>query len=312
MQDAPLASVRPLFVDGLRVRTMRPKLAMWLFGMIVLLLPGCGLSKYITKNVFIDPVHFDYNSDNVFRHIRDKRWAEEAWQRVADSTPFVLSKHYRRGFEEGYIDYLNNGGSGEPPLSPPRRYWALFYQSPEGNEAIQDWFAGFRHGAAVAKESGYRDLVVIPTHIPPAAPSDAMRNATKMTDKNGASIEAPQTPTPAPVPRPQDSSTPESTTPTKPMERVPAPEKPTVVPKPDSGVPPRPKDDENKPSSTSPEQVDRPKEIPVPKLEKPKPDGSSETPKRPVDQPEPPKKPAPDEESSITILPIHNKHGEKE
>ena len=254
---------------------MRPRLAVWLFGMIVLLLPGC-LSGYIAKNVFVDPMKYDYHIDNLFRCVRDKKWAELAWQRVEETTPYPLSKHYRRGSEEGFHDYLNNGGNGEPPLSPPRRYWALFYQSPEGSEAIQDWFAGFRHGAAVARESGYRDLIIIPTYMPAKDPTDSMRNANKTTDKNGAPVVHPSEPNST-----TELKTPDNATPPKQVE---------------------PKKNE----------LEKPKDLTPPKLEKPKAEGHSDMPKRPVDQPEPPKKPAPLMEESPSILPTMHKHGESD
>src|SRR5207253_2309767 len=63
-------------------------------------------------------------------------------------------------------DYLYAGGSGEPPPLPPRYYWKTRYETAEGHQAIADWFAGYRLGAAMAQESGYREWVTIPSSLP--------------------------------------------------------------------------------------------------------------------------------------------------
>ncbi len=61
------------------------------------------------------------------------------------------------------MDYLYAGGSGEPPLLPPKKYQSFRYENPQGAQAIRDWFAGFRRGAAAAAASGYRNYVVVPS-----------------------------------------------------------------------------------------------------------------------------------------------------
>jgi hypothetical protein len=76
-----------------------------------------------------------------------------------DYTCDPLSADEACGFEDGFVDYVIYGGNGTPPL-PPRRYWKS--NRPNGYQAIQDWYNGFRHGAAVAQASGYRECVTIP------------------------------------------------------------------------------------------------------------------------------------------------------
>src|SRR5207253_39443 len=66
----------------------------------------------------------------------------------------------------------------QPPPLPPACYRAVRYQTPEGYRAIEDWFGGFRHGVAAAREGGYRDYVTgpssfrapLPDHSPSAPP----------------------------------------------------------------------------------------------------------------------------------------------
>ena len=133
--------------------------------------PGCTTVQNTVRNVFLDPVHFPVHTDNLARHVRDKHLAAEAWEEIlARDGVDAYSKHYARGFSAGFRDYLDAGGNCEPPLVPPRSYWRLFFQTPEGHQAMQDWFAGFRHGAIVARESGYRELVTVDSsYVPPEA-----------------------------------------------------------------------------------------------------------------------------------------------
>jgi hypothetical protein len=107
---------------------------------------------------------------------RNHRWAEKAWkdfcQRAGKAS---FSDDFARGFKEGFAEYLYEGGTGEPPPLPPRCYRKLCYQTPEGYQAIQDWFLGYRLGAVVACDGGYRRWVTGPSSLsawdpPPEVP----------------------------------------------------------------------------------------------------------------------------------------------
>ena len=120
----------------------------------------------------------------------DRQWAEAAWQDVRRTHPAAsYSEDYVRGFKDGFEHYLYWGGNGEPPPVPPRRYRTVTYQTPEGYRAIEHWFAGFRHGASAAQESGYRQWVTGPSALraPDAGPPPS-------------ALPAPALPLPAPVP----------------------------------------------------------------------------------------------------------------
>jgi len=131
-------------------------------------LAGCGIGKEIADNVVIHPLQWNRYSDAIGRHLRDKSLAEEAWDEVCSRDGDVYSRHYRRGFFDGFNDYLDKGGTGDPPVAPPRGYWRVYFQNAEGHQAIQDWFDGFRHGSSIAQASGVRDFVVIPlSSLPP-------------------------------------------------------------------------------------------------------------------------------------------------
>jgi hypothetical protein len=125
---------------------------------------GCGPFALATRTLIIEPIQYCKTVDDISERRRDYKLAEEAWQVVAQGNPgHPFSPDYVSGFENGFADYLYAGGTGEPPPLPPRQYWRITYETPQGHEAMQDWFAGFRLGAAVARQSGFREGVTIPS-----------------------------------------------------------------------------------------------------------------------------------------------------
>jgi hypothetical protein len=106
--------------------------------------------------------------DEVKSSWRNRRRAEAAWDIVKHGVNAdAYTRDYAAGFKDGYQDYLDNGGHGEPPAIPPFRYRQRTYQTPDGLRAIDDWNSGFRHGSAIAHASGYRETIVIPLSSPP-------------------------------------------------------------------------------------------------------------------------------------------------
>lgn len=102
--------------------------------------------------------------------------AAEAWEQLCRSSGRKHSDPYGDGFREGFVDYVEAGGTGEPPYLPPFRYRLTKYRTADGIRAVEEWYAGFRHGAAVARESGLRELNYVP--LPgPAIPADARVHA---------------------------------------------------------------------------------------------------------------------------------------
>jgi hypothetical protein len=133
---------------------------------------------------------------------RDRKWAEAAWNGFHCVRPGVpYSEDYADGFQEGFADYLYAGGPGEPPPLPPRRYRAPAYQTPQGYQAIEQWFAGYRRGAAVAQDGGFRRWITGPS-----------------------SLRAPEAAAP-PAPPPSEP------VPEKPLEQLPPPTKEASVPR---------------------------------------------------------------------------------
>ena len=144
----------------MKVGTSRTLLALSL-----VLLTGCPFVKYGAENMCIMPRN--RIETMVLRH-RLRGLAHAAWMDVARSDPeHGFSKTYAEGFQDGYVDFLEYDGNGEPPAAPPRRFQSPALRSPEGQQAIEDWFTGFRHGAQVAHASGFREGIVVPISLPP-------------------------------------------------------------------------------------------------------------------------------------------------
>src|SRR5439155_9720003 len=106
--------------------------------------------------------------------VRNRRWAEFAWEDAKGADLHkTYSEDYACGFKDGFAHYLYRGGHGEPPPLPSAHYRKVRYQTPEGYKAIEDWFGGFRHGAAAARQSGYRYWITgpsalrLPNSVPP-------------------------------------------------------------------------------------------------------------------------------------------------
>ncbi len=137
---------------------------------ICILNTGCTLSDNLLRTSLVQPILYSSYWDLKLERHRFRRLAEVELERArtiaraeSDSyscPPFSLD--HERGFKAGFIDYLTYGGTGTPPPMPPRRYWWSGCDGPLEYGAIQDWYKGFQHGAAVAEATGYRNCVTIP------------------------------------------------------------------------------------------------------------------------------------------------------
>lgn len=137
---------------------------------------GCGLIRTGTSVV----THKTWEAlEDCAEKQRNEKWAKLAWKEVtAACGEAAFSKHYAHGFKDGFASFLYRGGDGEPPPVAPFEYRKLQYQTPQGYQAALDWFAGYRHGAAYARDGGFRELVTGPSAMraaaapsaPPAAP----------------------------------------------------------------------------------------------------------------------------------------------
>jgi hypothetical protein len=139
---------------------MRPVLALSLFG-LSMLCPGCALTQDAFRNLKVavcTPIEAHQEL------ARNRLWAETAWAKASPNCGTRGdSEDYAQGFKDGYAEYLYRGGDGEPPLLAPKRYRHVQYQTPQGYLAVEEWFAGYRHGSAVARDTGARRWITGPT-----------------------------------------------------------------------------------------------------------------------------------------------------
>jgi hypothetical protein len=141
---------------------MRASLALGVLGLGILGL-GCAMvGSGVDHVVYAAKESIDEHRE----HARYRRWAEAAWGEAVAACPTDgYSEGYADGFQAGFIDYVNGGGNGEPPPLHPRRYQGFRYQTPEGYAAIEDWFGGYRAGAAAARQGPYREWITGPSSL---------------------------------------------------------------------------------------------------------------------------------------------------
>jgi len=124
---------------------------------------GCSIIENAARTLVIEPIHYCAHSDKYLSHHRHQRMAEMTWKSIEQAKPRgMYSADYAFGFRDGFADYLD-AGPGNMPTLPPRRYWKGRYQTPEGHQAILDWYDGFGHGAQVAAAGGYRQFITLPS-----------------------------------------------------------------------------------------------------------------------------------------------------
>jgi hypothetical protein len=194
------------------------------------LVSGCGPALNATRTLVIEPLQYCDSADKVIEWTRDEKLAKEAWEKVGHANGQVYSKDYERGFKFGFADYLYAGGKGLPPPLPPRRYWKPKYESPAGYQAIEEWYAGYAHGAALAMASGARQFVPVPSSVPPhvgAAPAAQPPPGPK-PDRDARA----KPPEMLPPPKPEPAAPAKGDPPAKPDAAVPAPADTPEAPRP--------------------------------------------------------------------------------
>jgi hypothetical protein len=145
---------------------------------------GWDLYTNSARNLAESPVCF---FDDVATTCRLRRYAEDAWLAARKASPDQrYSPDYAYGFKAGFVDYADAGGTGEPPAVPPFCYRLSCEAGPGRFHAVQDWYAGFRHGAAVARESGLRESLLVPLSAIPIARTTPPPAYSQATTEQGA------------------------------------------------------------------------------------------------------------------------------
>jgi hypothetical protein len=129
---------------------------------LVVVSSGCTTCQQARRTLLYEPLDFGWKLDRA-RSLRTYRsWAADAWRIERTACPeAAASDHYAEGFRDGFVDYLYAGGDGAPPPIPPRKFWNMAWRGPTGQAAAQQWFAGFRRGAQVAQDGGYRQQATV-------------------------------------------------------------------------------------------------------------------------------------------------------
>ena len=127
-------------------------------------LSGCLLAEHTSRNLFNEPTEL-LDNKKIAHRLRQE--ARTVWGQVCHQYPArTFSADFVEGFTSGYVDYLESGGTAQPPAVPPIRYRRSRYMSVEGHARIQDYFCGFKYGCEVAAASGQRDLITVPILLP--------------------------------------------------------------------------------------------------------------------------------------------------
>ena len=135
-----------------------------------------------------------------FRYPLVKKWqTHHAWSHASLNG----SAHFKRGWKEGYYK-VSTGHDGRVPVVPEKRYWSTEFQNPEGQLAIQDWYAGYRAGALAAEQEGNREWHFIPA-IPPDplmfdAPYKGIISVPSPEPIKSGLLDSPAPPEPYPLP----------------------------------------------------------------------------------------------------------------
>jgi hypothetical protein len=130
------------------------------------------MAAQITRNLVFETCLF---TDEITGKVYYCLLAQSAWKTYQGEHPDCAgSKDFARGFKRGYADYLEYGDCSTHPV-PPQRYWKIHHETPQGRAATVAWLDGFRAGAAAAKASGYRELIIVPigkgSPSPPGMPA---------------------------------------------------------------------------------------------------------------------------------------------
>lgn len=90
-------------------------------------------------------------------------YAADAWDEYEDAyeAEIYYMDDFGDGFRAGYAQILA-GGDVCPPTLPPTRYWKARYQTQDGRDRIDTWFAGHEAGVATAMQDGIGGIHKIP------------------------------------------------------------------------------------------------------------------------------------------------------
>lgn len=124
---------------------------------------GClSVCNNAYRTLVKEPKQFSWRRDRCESRTLYASWAADAWSEQRSSGVECRSADFVLGFQEGFVEYCYAGGTGEPPPVPPRPYWNSLNRVAPLRTGAYEWFDGYRLGARIAREGGYRDQAVVP------------------------------------------------------------------------------------------------------------------------------------------------------
>ena len=127
---------------------------------------GCTICQNARRTLWQEPAAYSWKHDRRRSTEAYMQWANAELAEEASRCPDLFGDPaYIMGFRDGFVDFVWAGGTGEPPPVPPRQYWNVMLRSPDGKARANLWFDGYRHGTAVARDGGYRDLGTVESSL---------------------------------------------------------------------------------------------------------------------------------------------------
>ena len=145
---------------------MRCATTFWAIATYCLLSAGCTVCQNAKRTVCDEPRAYSWKHDRRRSIEAYRQLADEVWLETTGTCPELSgAADYGAGFRDGFVDFVYAGGTGEPPPVPPRHFWNVMLRSPEGKAHADQWFAGYRHGARVARDGGYREFGTVDSSL---------------------------------------------------------------------------------------------------------------------------------------------------
>ena len=137
---------------------------------------GCSPIPSTHQVLYRDFVSYPAVTDHQQSVKTYRAWALSEWGQYSAAAERHATGAFKRGFLAGFVDAVYAGGDGEAPIVPPKPYWRVLFRSHAGDTLIQDWTNGFREGARVALDNGYRQRALVPVTRPQVLDPDSAWN----------------------------------------------------------------------------------------------------------------------------------------
>jgi hypothetical protein len=145
---------------------MRCATTYWAIATCCLVSIGCTVCQNAKRTICDEPAAYSWKHDRRRSIEAYRQLADEVWIETTGACPELSgAADYASGFHDGFVDYVYAGGSGEPPPVPPRHFWNAMLRTPDGKARADQWFTGYRHGARVARDGGYREFGTVDSSL---------------------------------------------------------------------------------------------------------------------------------------------------